>query len=489
MTEIVRNALGGFVNLPVWVVGGAVRDWALGRPAKDIDLAIDGDAAAFGREIACSAGGHFFVMHPASQTARVAFADGAWLDIVPLPLGLDADLKRRDFTVNAMALPLDFYMQAPEPGGLPPAPPSQLADPTGGWSDLGERIIRVTHPRVFEEDPLRTLRGLRLLATLGGSHIQTESLALLRDAAPLLSTTSPERLRDEWLSTLDVPDGGRAVLAAAEMGLLDSIVPQWRDMVGVTQNPYHHLDVWDHTLAVLREFDGFCGSGGGMPGELQGPVREYLREYVSPPHSRRALLRLAILLHDSGKPETRSEDEEGRIRFLSHEHTSEGLARSWAVRHRLSGRERAFLGAVVGLHMRPGGLLAPEVSTRAVTRFFRDAGPAAPALLLLNVADRLAARGPWTTDEEVETQVEGSWRLLGQWVEMKNTVALPLPISGKDLMEAFVLSPGPRIGRIIQALRDVHAETPFADRESALEAARQIVNGAEDTVTPPQGIQ
>ena len=218
-----------------------------------------------------------------------------------------------------------------------------------------------------------------------------------------------------------------------------------------------------------------------MPDELRAPVREYLQERISPPHTRRSLLRLAILLHDIGKPETRSEDEEGRIRFLSHEHTSEGFARSWAVQHRLSGRERAFLGAVVGLHMRPGGLVAPEVSGRAITRFFRDAGPAAPALLMLNVADRLAARGPWTTDEEVETQVEGSWRLLSQWVEMRNTVALPLPVSGKDLMETFVLSPGPHIGRMIQALRDLHADEPFPDRESALEAARQIVDGAEES--------
>lgn len=473
-----RAALAPFHLDPVWVVGGAVRDWAQGRPAKDIDLAVEADVERMGRAMADAAGGHFFVMHPASQTARVALNDGSWIDIVPLPMGLEADLRRRDFTVNAMALPLADYLSAPKPVEFQTARPSFVVDPTGGWNDLGERMIRVTHPGVFQDDPLRTLRGLRLMATLGGSRIDDESMVLLNDAIPLLSTTSPERLRDEWLSTLDVPDCGRSVLAAAEMGLLDSIVPQWRDMVGVTQNPYHHLDVWGHTLAVLREFDGFCGHVGCMPEELRAPVREYLKECISPPHTRRSLLRLAILLHDIGKPETRSEDDEGRIRFLSHEHTSEGLARAWAVRHRLSGRERAFLGAVVGLHMRPGGLLGPEVSTRAVTRFFRDAGPAAPALLLLNVADRLAARGPWTTDEEVESQLEGSWRLLSQWVEMRNTVALPMPISGKDLMEAFVLSPGPQIGRMVQALRDIHAETPFADRESALDAARQIVDGA-----------
>jgi hypothetical protein len=145
----------------------------------------------------------------------------------------------------------------------------------------------------------------------------------------------------------------------------------------------------------------------------------------------------------------------------------------------LSGREREFLAAIVGLHMRPGSLVGENVTLRAIHRFFRDAGAAAPALLLLNAADRMAARGPWTTDDEVREQIEGSWRLLRLWLEMKNTVALPLPISGRDLMAAFDLPPGPQVGRLIQTLRDLHTEVPFTDRETALEAAREWLHDQE----------
>jgi tRNA nucleotidyltransferase/poly(A) polymerase len=479
MTDTLRRALAAVRVEQLYLVGGAVRDWALGRPAKDLDLAVAGDAAAVGRSLASAVDGPFFVMHPASQTARVALPDGTWLDLVPLPNGLEAGLRRRDFTINAMAVPLADWMNVT---AAPAIRPAFLVDPTGGWADLQQRLIRATGESALRDDPLRAMRALRLFATIPGAHVDDATMALLRDAIPLLPSTSHERRRDEWLQVMDIPDAGISVQRAANLGILDHVLPEWRATVGITQNPYHHLDVWGHTLGVLKAFDGLFdhrSDGVTIPEDLRAPADEYLAELVSPPHTRRALLRHAILLHDIGKPAARTEDDEGRVRFLAHEHTGETMARSWAVRYRLSGRERFFLSAIVGLHMRPGGLLAPEVSKRAVIHFFRDAGPAAPALLLLNVADRLAARGPWTTEEEVETQVEGSWNLLRTWVEMRNTVALPLPVSGRDIMEAFGLAPGPRIGRIVQELRDIHTETPFQDRDAALEAARGLEERSE----------
>lgn len=484
MTETIRHTLAAAGAARVFLVGGAVRDWALRRQPKDLDVAVDGDVEAVGRLVAQDLHGHFFVMHPASRTARVALPDGTWLDLVPLPSGLEYDLRRRDFTINAMALPIHLWEVDSPP---PTNPPHYLVDPTGGWNDLQDGIIRATSDTALLDDPIRTMRALRLLVTIPGIHVEAATAVLIDEALPLLSTTSAERRRDEWLQVMDVADGGAAVSIAADLGILDCVLPEWRATVGVTQNPYHHLDVWGHTLSVLATFDGLFNPRTddlALPEDLRAPADEYLSECISPPHTRRSLLRHAILLHDIGKPAARSEDDEGRIRFLAHEHTGEAVARAWAVRYRLSAGERSFLGATVGLHMRPGGLLAPEVSKRAILRFFRDAGPAAPALLLLNVADRLAARGPWTTEEEVESQVEGSWELLRTWVEMRNTVALPLPISGKDLMETFAMPPGPKIGRMVQELRDMHADTPFADREAALEAARTLGEELEQVDVP-----
>lgn len=326
------------------------------------------------------------------------------------------------------------------------------------------------------------MRGLRLVATLtchGGApfRLDAATATLLRASVPLLARVSAERVRDEWLLLLDRRRADDVLRQAAGLGFLDLIAPEWREMPGVTQNPYHHLDVWEHTLDVVRQFDALLfgeeGSPAGLPGDLLAPMRDHLAECLTLPHTRRALAHTAILLHDTGKPATRTEAEDGRVRFFGHEHTSAEIARDWAARWKLSGRERGFLAAMVGLHMRPGSLVGENVTTRAIHRFFRDAGDAAPSLLLLNAADRLAARGPWTTDDEVREQTEGSWTLLRRWLEMKNTVALPLPVSGRDLMVAFNIAPGPEVGRLIQTLRDLHVETPFPDRDSALEVAAE----------------
>lgn len=485
MDDSLQNALRS-ASAPLWVVGGAVRDRLLGLASRDVDIAVAGSVEALGRSLADGLNGHFFVLHPASQTARVVLPDGSWLDLVGLPDGLPPDLQRRDFTVNAMALSVPDYLNAGPAG----APPTGLVDPTGGWADLQAGVLRAPSASAFTEDPLRALRGLRFTHTLPPSpsgapfRPDDDTRARMRAHAPALKRVSAERVRDEWLATMAGPRAAAAVEDAADLGFLDVILPEWRAMRGVSQNGYHHLDVWEHTLDVMRQMDALITGGGPapIPADLLQRVREYLDETPTPVHTRRALMRQGILLHDAGKPSARTQDEDGRVRFVGHEWVSEEMARRWAADFRLSGRERGFLSALVGLHMRPGGLMSSDVTPRAVQRFFRDANSAAPALLLLNAADRLAARGPWTSDAEVAEQVEGSWQLLRRFYTMQDTVALPLPLSGRDVMAAFRLPPGPDIGRIIQSLRDLHGAAPFADRESALEAARAFLPGA-----PPDG--
>lgn len=472
----------------LYVVGGAVRDLALGKPTSDLDLAVAGDVEAIGRDLATRTGGHFFVLHPASQTARVALKDDGWVDLVALPDGIVPDLSRRDFTMNAMALPLEAYMAAlPVAAPLTEKPP-QLIDPTDGWRDIQNGILRATRAEVFTQDPLRALRGLRFLFTLPrsprGSPFAPDdgTRALMMRYAPEVSAASPERVRDEWLTLMDTPCSADAVTTAASWGFLDVIFPEWRVMEGVSQNHYHHLDVWEHTMEVLRQMDRILAGDGPvrMPDDLRPRLLEYVSEPITPGHTRRALMRQGALLHDAGKPSARTEEADGRIRFVGHEHVSEEMARRWASTYRLSGRERGFLTSLVGLHMRPGGLVANEVTPRAVQRFFRDANSTAPALFLLNAADRLAARGVWTSDAEVEQQSRGSWELTRRYFVMKDSVALPLPLSGRDVMAEFHLPPGPAIGRIIQNLRDIHALDPFPDRESALHSARAFVEEQGD---------
>lgn len=451
------------------MVGGAVRDWALGRPVKDVDLAVEGDVAAFGRTLAHDIGGHFFVMHPASLTARVVRPDGAWLDLVPLTDSLEANLRRRDFTVNAMAAPPEEFAEALRM--KPPASrPKWLVDPVGGWDDLKSEVIRAANPRAIEEDTVRAVRGLRLAVTCGFT-LEAATEALIRGAAPALASAAPERVRDEWLLALEAPEPVVAVRLSAGLGILDVVLPEWREMSGVEQNGYHHLDVWEHTLAVL----GHAGTH-DLPDDLRTRVSDWTNETLTAPHRRLGLYRLAILLHDSGKPPTRSADsEDGRIHFFGHERVGAVIATEWARRWKLSSRERTFVADTVGLHMRPGALTTGNVSPRAIRRFFRDAGHAVPGLLLLNVADRLGALGPETTEAEFRAQADGSWRLMRQWFDSLAATTLPLPVSGRDLMSAFGLAPGPTVGRLLAELQEIHADAPFPDKAAVLVSAATIL--------------
>ena len=294
MTETLWSALRR-VEQPLYVVGGAVRDWALGQSSKDLDLAVEGDVSVVGRAVAAETGGHFFVLHQSSQTARVALPDGSWVDFVGLMHGLEQDLRRRDFTVNAMATPLEDFIAVYPARGAAGAPPTGLQDPTGGWHDLRHGILRMPRPEAFAEDPLRALRGLRFIYTLAPPPgIPTfapdaATLDAIRVFAPGIGLAAPERVRDEWLSLMNGPRAAEAVPRAASLGFLDLLLPEWREMEGVTQNAYHHLDVWEHTLEVLRQFDALIAGAGAMtvPEDLRPLVDQYLAETPTPTHTRR----------------------------------------------------------------------------------------------------------------------------------------------------------------------------------------------------------
>ncbi|HOC30727.1 MAG TPA: HD domain-containing protein [Armatimonadota bacterium] len=471
--DILRRALCSTRDGRLYVVGGCLRDWALGQPPKDVDLAVEDAAPTVARHIAKGLDGHSFLLHEATQTARVALPSGLWIDIVQAPDGLEQDLRARDFTINAMAAPAEDYLARLSNGRHAPVKgkrPQWIVDPLDGWGDLKNRKLRLCHPDSVNADPLRVLRAVRLITALD-LGVDDETDIRLRLAVPRLEETAAERVRDEWLSGLDRRDGYRYLVEAARRGVLDVILPEWRDSEGLVQNGYHHLDVWEHTVEVLRLLGAL-----EPPKDLEPLVTTYLDELFTGLHTRRGLLYTAAVLHDIGKPTARTEDENGIARFHGHDRVSAEQSRAWLARWKFSQREKTFVSNVIRLHMRAGSVVGRDATPKAIYRFFRDAGDAAPALLLLNIADRLSARGPWTSDEEVRDQVDGSWRMLGRWSELLTEANLPLPLSGRDVMREFAMPPGPEVGRVLSAVRDLHDDTPFANREAALEAARNVVN-------------
>ena len=467
---------------PMYLVGGAVRDLLLARPIHDFDFALPDQALEIGRKIANRIGGAYFPLDVERQTARVIYEDEQGnrniLDFAAYRgLDLEGDLKDRDFTINAMALDI----QAPQ----------ELLDPLGGAADLQSKRLRACRQNTFTDDPVRVLRAIRLAAKLG-LHIQPETRQLMKKAVPGLVHVSPERKRDEILQILGNPKPHTSIRALEMLGVLPFIFPELPDLVGVTQSPPHIKDVWNHTLDTLRVLEGIINllsfslnkeaTGNLMLGILSlrlGRYREKIHDHLETTlvtdRPLKQLLFLAALYHDIAKPETRSVEEDGRIRTFNHDHIGAEIITSRAEDLHLSKLETERLSTIVRHHMRPS-LLSHEPggpSKRAIYRFFRDTGEAGVDICLLSLADVWATYGNTLTQDRWEQQVETVRALLEAWWEQPQKQVQPLAlITGNDLIDQFDLKPGPLIGEILEAIREAQVMEKVTTSNDALQFAQ-----------------
>jgi putative nucleotidyltransferase with HDIG domain len=490
LLERVRTmaSAGGF---DVYVVGGTVRDLLLGRPLHDLDLAIHRDAMAFGRDLADALSGHFVPLDDLHEIARVVLVDPVGevrqIDIALLQGTLDEDLQRRDFTVDALAVRLGD---------------SQVIDVCGGLADLSARVVRMNGASVLEEDSLRLLRGPRIASELGFT-IEAGTAATIRQLAPSLLRTALERQRDELARIVALDDAHAGLRLLDDLGLLDVVLPEVTLGRGVTQAvDWHAFDVFEHGMHTVGAMDALCVNPALLEGErapmqdgfwvhfgwYADELRAYLAQELSEGRPRASLLKLAALLHDVGKPATRTVDEDGRVRFLGHATAGAGLARKIMRRLRFSTAEVRFVSALVAEHLRPVQLAQNgEVpSRRALYRFQRDLGYDVPGVLLLALADAAAARGPAMTSEAWSRHVAYMNSLLVRSIEVEGIVSRPALLTGNDVMSEFGLSAGPEIGRLLTALHEAHAIGKIADRAGAIAflgrmLARTEVPRAEDS--------
>lgn len=461
----------------VFLVGGCVRDILLGRATKDIDLVTDGNPRRLAEQIARRTDGRPFTLHAEIRAYRVVPRPGKTgipVDLLPLVGELEEDLRRRDFTINAMALPLPLDLADPE---------RHLVDPVGGLTDLRARCIRHMRAEAFSEDPVRLLRAVRIAATLA-FDIATETEALVRAQAPLLSGSAAERVRDELFLLLDAKDAAAWVRRLDDLGLLATVIPELEPLKGLEQNANHHLDVWEHTLDALRQCERLPW-GEELPDDVAKKARALLAQPVCLPRSRAALLLFATLLHDVAKPQTRGMTAEGVITFRGHDTVGEEVARGICQRLRLSGRETKAVAAAVRGHLLPGFLAWAEPPALLPRyHFFRDTGAAALETLLLSLADRLAARGTAATAERIERHRRFVIEMLRLYLD-KAPVACPVvPASGREIMAAAGLPQGPALGDLLEALREAVAIGEIHTHEEALRFARQH---RPRTEVPPGG--
>jgi len=455
-----------------YLVGGFVRDLLLGRETADIDIAVAQDGVEIAQKVAGALGGKFALLDKVNRVGRVIVGrEARWeLDFSTFQGSIEGDLAQRDFTIDAIAVDL---------GEL--AKDVHLIDPFNGRADLKKGVIRVVSETAFQSDAARLLRAVRLAAELGFS-VDSQTEALIRENCHLIAEVAGERVREELLRLLAVPQSQRFLPYLDELGLVTAIIPELAEAKGVKQPKEHFWDVFDHSIETVIAVDFILHEGGW---EYAGDevlaitpwsellARHFSRE-VSRGSSRRSLLKLAALLHDVAKPQAKAIAEDGRMRFLGHGKLGAEVAAGILERLRFSSKEIKLVEVMVREHLRPGQMSQEGLPTRrAIYRYFRDTEGAGIDILFLSLADHLATRGPNLELAGYKEHARMVEYVLTQHFEQERVTIPPRLVSGHDLINTFGLSPGPKIGKLLEAVREAQASGEIATREEALSYIRE----------------
>jgi tRNA nucleotidyltransferase/poly(A) polymerase len=447
--DAAREALAG---RDAWLVGGAVRDRLLARPTDDLDISSAADPRRAARAIARATGGTAFQLSGAFGAWRVVGPGHTWhVDVVELrDDDIVADLAARDFTINAMAEPL---------AGGP------VLDPHGGRADLEARRLRMVSRGALAEDPLRTLRAVRLVTELDLT-LDAETGRAVAAHAPAIDEVAPERVFGELKRVVTAPRVRTGLSLMERYGLMAAVLPELLELKGVEQNVFHHADVYDHSLEVL---DAVADLERGAEGD---EIARILAEPLSDELTKGGGMRFAALLHDAAKPATRGELPDGRVTFVGHDAAGADLARRVLRRLRASQRLADYVAALTLHHLRLGFMVHEQpLDRRSVWRYLRATSPYSPEVTIFTVADRLATRGR-NAEEAIAAHVALAHEMLGH--ALVDAPRQPL-VRGDELARELGITPGPRLGGLLAQLEEDRFAGEIATREDAIRRARELV--------------
>jgi putative nucleotidyltransferase with HDIG domain len=441
-----------------------LRDRLLGHEMIDIDVVIDGDAERAARAIAHAAGkAACFPLSERFGAWRIVAHDKHWQVDVERLCGqtLQEDLARRDFTVNAIAEPLQ--------GG-------ELIDPLGGRDDLAASCLRAVSGRAFADDPLRVLRLVRI-ALERSLRPDAETLSLARAHAGALKDVSAERIFMELRRVIAADDPIRGLALMDELGLTPVLLPELHALQGVRQSRFHHLDVHDHTLEVLRGVLELQRDPAAVLGaEHAAAIARLLDEPLADELTRGDALRWGALLHDAAKPATREVRSDGWVTFIGHDTQGARLASALLGRLHASTRLRKHVASLAQHHLRLGFLVhEPQPLAReTVFAYLRACEPVEVDVTLLSVADRLATRGE-RSSEAIDAHMRLARQMLNDALAWREHGPPKPPLRGDELARELGIETGPRIGALLEELTRAQYAGKLTSRTQALEYARALL--------------
>ena len=465
-------------NREIWLVGGALRDHFLGLTRPDLDFVVDREAATLARLLADDLQAGFYSMDDERDAARVILPGQAGtLDFVRRSgPSIETDLRERDFTINALALPLNTD--------------DHLIDPLGGLQDLKDRRLRPCAEDAVSRDPVRALRAVRLAARLG-LRMEPNTVQQVRAAGDRLSEVSAERVRDEFMRVLEPTTAGTGIRLMDHLGLLVQVCPELDQLPGTERDgrelSLSTLDRLAELVPLLaRRSDGERGGNLAL-GELSLQLAKY-RVDLSAHLERRLrggrqvaqLLTLAALFtpSESVDPDAAAEAASQAAR----------LAVRRALELRLSRPEAGRIESIVLNHWRPRQLASTQpTSDGEVYRFFRSSGEAGIEVVMLYLAASLARLSSAPPPAEWRSRIGLARTLFEAWFERADQVVRPPKLlAGDELASALGLQAGSVIGELLEAIREAQAEGLVHDRDSALQVAREQLESGRPRRRPTE---
>jgi poly(A) polymerase len=413
-----------------WLVGGSVRDRELGRYSPELDLVVAADAAVVAREIAKILDAPWFTLSERHGACRVMARDGH-VDVATLRgESIRDDLAQRDFTVNAMAVPLSGEEIAGPLGA------NEIVDPFDGLAHLRKKRLVAVSDHIFEDDPLRLMRAARFAHVLG-LELDAPLAQAVRAEAPALTRAASERVVTEMVLTLVEGRAAEAVRRWCDLGLLEVVL---REVAGEKRLA--------PALALLERLDDVFERPGDWFPNGGGVLLERLDRPVAGAVARPVALRLAALLHRLSAGEA---SEAGR-------------------RLKLSGEMVELLQAAAG-YFRGGCNLPPGPAGRPAVLFLWGASPWEPEVILLAAAS-IAATMPEADLPALEDALGPAREMMALWAGRATRGVPPLPLDGTALMDELGLSPGPLLGRVLREARLAWEAGEAPTREDVLAVAR-----------------
>ena len=438
-------------NANVYLVGGIVRDLYLEKENFDKDIVVEKtDAEEFAKTLANAIDATFIPLDEENKIYRLMLKDKInCIDVANITgNSIEDDLKRRDLTINAIAVNLKTL---------------EIIDVTGGLDDLKAKKIKHISEQNFIDDPLIMLRAFRFQATLG-FQLDDELTKIISIHFKNIRKSAVERINYEFLKLFSGHFSETALIEMDKAGLLEELLPSTVDLKKVPPNLHHHLNLFYHSIEVVKQIQLFYENG-------SPEIKAHLERNDFGGATRLAHLKLAGFLHDIGKFSTWTiEEDSGKHRFIKHDDVGAKMATNFMRSAKFSKKQIEYSSKMIKYHIYPSHVIsAPELNEKIYMRFIRKMENDAIDVIALASADRLSARGEVITDEIVNKNIGGLNALLNFYLSVRDELEpLPKLLSGEEIMELLNIKPSKELGKIVDSIKEAQLSGEIVTKEQAI---------------------